>query len=42
MPSDRAVEFIIDPLPGTAPTFKRPYRMFVEELKGLKKQLFEL
>jgi hypothetical protein len=42
MPSDRAVEFVIDPLPGTAPTFKRPYRMFVEELKGLKKQLFEL
>jgi hypothetical protein len=25
-----------------APTFKRPYRMSVEELKGLKKQLTEL
>jgi hypothetical protein len=42
MPPDRAVEFVIDPLPRTAPTFKRPYRMFVEELKELKKQLTEL
>jgi hypothetical protein len=32
----REVEFVIDPLPGTAPTFKRPYMMSVEELKGLK------
>jgi hypothetical protein len=38
----REVEFVIDPLPGTAPTFKRPYMMSVEELKGLKKQLTEL
>jgi hypothetical protein len=29
-------------LPGTAPTFKRPYRMSVEELKELKKQLTDL
>jgi hypothetical protein len=30
---DRSVEFVIDLLPGTAPISKRPYRMFVEELK---------
>jgi hypothetical protein len=42
MPPYREVEFAIDPLPGTAPTFKRPYMMTVEELKGLKKQLMEL
>jgi hypothetical protein len=42
MPPYREVEFVIDPLPGTAPTFKRPYMMSVEELKGLKKQLTEL
>ena len=37
MPPDREVEFVIDLLPGTAPTFKRPYRRSVEELKELKK-----
>jgi hypothetical protein len=42
MQLDREVEFVIDLLPGTAPTFKRPYRMFVDELKELKKQLTEL
>jgi hypothetical protein len=42
MPPDREVEFVIDLLSGTAPTFKQPYRMFVEELKGLKKQLTKL
>jgi hypothetical protein len=42
MPPYREVEFVIDPLPGTAPTFKRPYMMSVEELKKLKKQLTEL
>jgi hypothetical protein len=42
MPPDREVEFIIDLLPGTAPISKRPYRMSVEELKELKKQLTEL
>ena len=36
------VELVIDPLPGTIPTFKRPYMMSVEELKELKKQLMEL
>jgi hypothetical protein len=42
MPPDREVEFVIDLLPGTAPTSKWPYRMSVEELKELKKQLTEL
>jgi hypothetical protein len=42
MPPDTEVEFVIDLLPRTAPTFKRPYRMFVEELKKLKEQLMEL
>jgi hypothetical protein len=42
MPPDREVEFVIDLLPGTAPISKQPYRMFVEELKELKKQLTEL
>jgi hypothetical protein len=39
MPPDREVEFVIDLLPGTAPISKRLYRMSVEELKELKKQL---
>jgi hypothetical protein len=42
MPPDRKVEFVIDLLPGTAPISKRPYKMSIEELKELKKQLTEL
>jgi hypothetical protein len=42
MPPDMEVEFVIDLLPETAPISKRPYRMSVEELKELKKQLTEL
>jgi hypothetical protein len=42
MPLDREVEFVIDLLPRTAAISKRPYRMSVEELKELKKQLMEL
>ena len=42
MPPDREVEFVIDLLPGTAPISKQPYKMSVEELKELKKQLTEL
>jgi hypothetical protein len=42
MPPEREVEFVIDLLLGTAPTFKCPYRMSIEELKELKKQLTEL
>jgi hypothetical protein len=33
---------VIDLLPGTAPISKRPYKMSIEELKELKKQLTEL
>jgi hypothetical protein len=42
MPPDREVEFVIDLLPGTTLTSKRPYKMSVEELKELKKQLTKL
>jgi hypothetical protein len=42
MPPDRKVEFVIDLLPGTAPISKWPYKMSIEELKELKKQLTEL
>jgi hypothetical protein len=42
MPPDWEVEFVIDLLPGTTPTSKRPYKMSIEELKELKKQLTEL
>ena len=39
---DRDVEFVIDLLPGTTHISKRPYRLYIEELKELKKQLKEL
>jgi hypothetical protein len=39
MPPNRDVEFVIDLLPGTGPIAKRPYRMSVDELEELKKQL---
>jgi len=42
MPPDRDVEFVIELLPGTGPIAKRPYRMAVDELEELKKQLREL
>ena len=42
MPPDRDIEFIIELLPGTAPIAKRLYRMRVNELEGLKKQIKEL
>ena len=42
MPPKRDIEFIIELLPGTAPIAKRPYRMRVNELAELKKQLREL
>ena len=42
MPPDRDIEFIIELLPGTAPIAKCPYRMGVNELEELKKQLKEL
>src|SRR5579859_6933012 len=39
MPPDRAVEFKIELQPGTAPIFRRPYRMPPNELAELKTQL---
>src|SRR3954447_4298110 len=41
MPPDREVEFLIDLMPGIGPIAKRPYKMDVDELKELKKQLKE-
>jgi hypothetical protein len=37
MPPDREIEFVIELVPGTAPIFKRPYRMAANELAELKK-----
>ena len=42
MPPDHDIEFIIELLPGITPIAKRPYRMRVNELEELKKQLKEL
>jgi hypothetical protein len=42
MSPDCDIEFIIELLPGTPPNSKRPYRMPVNELVELKKQIAEL
>jgi hypothetical protein len=42
MPLDRDTEFLIELLPETPPISKRPYRMPVNELVELKKQIAEL
>jgi hypothetical protein len=42
MPPERKVEFAIELLPGTAPIFKRAYRVSGPELVELKKQIDEL
>jgi hypothetical protein len=42
MPPDHDIEFIIELLPETPPISKRPYRMPVNELVELKKQIAEL
>jgi hypothetical protein len=42
MPPNRDIEFLIELLPGTPPISKRPYRMPVNELVELKKQITEL
>ena len=42
MPPDRDIEFIIELLPRTTPIVKRPYRMGVNELEELRKQINEL
>jgi hypothetical protein len=42
MPPDRDIEFLKELLPGTPPISKRPYRMPVNELVELKKQIAKL
>jgi hypothetical protein len=42
MPPDSEIEFVIELVPGTAPIFKRPYRMTANQLAELKEQLQEL
>ena len=42
LPSDRAIEFVIELIPGTDPISIPPYRMAPAELKELKAQLEEL
>jgi hypothetical protein len=42
MPPDRDIEFIIELLPGMPPICKRPYRMPVNKLVELKKQIAKL
>jgi hypothetical protein len=42
MPPFRDIEFIIELLPGTAPIYKRPYRMSSKQLEELKEQIQEL
>jgi hypothetical protein len=39
---DRDIEFLIELLPGAPPISRRPYRMPVNELVELKKQIAEL
>jgi hypothetical protein len=42
IPLDRDIEFLIELLPGTPSISQRSYRMTVNELVELKKQLAEL
>jgi hypothetical protein len=42
MPPDHDIEFLIELLPGTSPISKRPYRMPINELVELKKQIAKL
>jgi hypothetical protein len=42
MPPDRNIDFLIELLPRTPPISKRPYRIPVNELVQLKKQIVEL
>jgi hypothetical protein len=39
---DHKIEFVIELVPGTAPIFRRPYRMTANQLAELKEQLQEL
>jgi hypothetical protein len=42
MPHDCDVEFVIELIPGTAPIYKSPYRMYDRQLAVLKEQIQEL
>src|SRR6266498_3006032 len=42
MPPDRDIEFVIELVPGTAPIYKRPYKMDANQLAELKEQIQEL
>ena len=42
MPPDKDLEFVINLVPGTAPISKRPYRLPVDDLVELKKQIEEM
>src|SRR5438876_3006174 len=42
LPPERAVEFSIELLPGTAPVFRRPYKMSSNDLAEMKVQLQDL
>jgi hypothetical protein len=42
MPLDHEIEFVIELVAGTAPIFKRPYRIAANQLAELKEQLQEL
>jgi hypothetical protein len=42
LPPDRDIEFVIELLPGTSPISKSPYRITINELVELKKQIAEL
>jgi hypothetical protein len=42
MPPDRDIEFLIELLPITRPISKRPYKMPINQLVELKKQIVEL
>ena len=39
---DKEIEFTIEPVPGTPPISKTPYRMATAEMKALKEQLQDL
>jgi hypothetical protein len=39
MPPNREIEFVIELVPGTAPIFKRPYRMATNQFATLKEEL---
>jgi hypothetical protein len=42
MPPDHDIEFLVELLPRTPPISKRPYRMSINELVELNKQIVEL